>query len=261
MTIMPGAIVPNILGKQAATPATTTANASYPAQLSSGTNVAFGTVSLTKTTTTHSGGAAWVAPTYSNGVMITTGTQSVAYVDNANLHTTAPYSVQLDFNVTTVSPGVQYLINNGGGYNIGWPEWAIQLNGANLVVLANSRGQSYGQSQYDYSTNILPNTWYRVGLMYYNVSGQNYIRGYLNGVKIFQRAIAANGYALGAGAGSGTAHNSNLLGVAIDARADEMPYDAPNGISLANDAANYTSSFLYGQIRNLFIGKTLFWTI
>ena len=246
----------NMLGHQASSPASNTLNSASAITLNIGSSLSVPgcSATITITTPTSSYSAPNVLPTLSNGVMSFNGAQSIIYADNTALHVTAQYSVQFDFMASTVAPAYQYIMTSGEGYGIGWPEFSCVLEGNEFLVITNSNNAASGEAYYEYSTNIKTNTWYRVGFMFYNTGSQNYIRCYLNGSNIFQRAIAAYG-------SNGTAHNSNLTGLAITAAADAMPYTSSNGLALGNDCNNYTGRFFTGSIRNFFIGKHLFWAV
>jgi len=275
MTFSPGTLgSTNLIGKQAGSPAITTANSAYAYTPSTGSSTTIGSITVNKTTTvnqTASGNQSytWQVPALSNGVFTLNGRTSIGYNLQTALHTQAPYSVQVDFKTTTTAKDVQFILDNGEGFGIGWSEWAFQLAGNCLHVGTNSRGQDYGQAWYDYAL-IQINTWYRVGLMFYNVGGtynsgtkawtggQFYIRGYLNGEKKFQQALSPNNTV----SQTGTQFTSSILGSAVDYRAVEMPQQASNGIVIGADANNYVNRMFYGQIRNIFIGPgQLFWSI
>lgn len=272
MAVRPGIVgIQNFYGKQVGTPATTTSNATsaYVYTKSSSTDsvgnpVTGTTYTLSKIPTSNPyGNANWVYPDTVNNAMVFTGTQSVAYSDDNRLHVVAPYSCQVDFNTTTVSKASQWIVDNGQGSGIGWEEFIIYLSNNSLIVSTCASNGAEGGSTASgppYNAhytlgNVVPNTWYRVGVMWYNVGGTynsgtntytggtNYIRGYLNGEIKFQRALDGTA-ALGQTAQSG-----------------RMPYNSGNGIAIGNDNANYPTTFFQGSIRNFFIGRTLFWPI
>lgn len=226
----------------------------------------FGSVSLPKLGTATNG--TWTSPSISGGVMSFGGNQAIAYSDNSDLLRTTitssqAYSVQVDLKTTTIAPVAQFVLNYGEGYGIGWSEWNFQINGNLLRLGTNSTQDADGQAWYDFAR-IRADEWYRAGFMFYMVGSQNYIRLYLNGVQIFQRAIGAaytSALPSNSTARTTTAYTSSIGGVAIKQAADRMPANSSNGVSLGNDYANYPQRAFYGSLRNVFVGKTNFWTI
>jgi len=248
--IRPGILaVTNTLGKQVGVPATTEANANSAYVFSTG-DTTFGGVAVVKKTT--GGENAWQDPSYDNttGIMTFSGAESMAYLDTDELHTATPYSVQVDFNTTTTTQALQYIINNGQGSGIGWEEFTVTVGYNNLRIhtCANAAGGTTYEAVYDVSV-IEPNTWYRFGLMFYNSGGMNYLRTYLNGIVKNQVTL------------DGKSNSSGYLNVTNKGTAVAMPYNSSNGIAIGNDNVNFTGSFFNGQIKDLFIGKTLFWPI
>lgn len=255
MSVLPG-VAGSINAQQKSIvvlPATNATSAPYAYTPSVGATAVINGVTLTKKTTVDQAASGnrslpWKAPTITSNIMSFDGTQSICYGDNTSLTTTVPYSGQVDFNTTTTARGAQYILNNGEGFGIGWCEWAIQLLGDVLTLGTNSNQLASGQAYYDFAR-VRPNEWYRVGFMFFNTGGTNYVRGYLNGVQKFQFALI------------GQASVSTVRGATNQAVSNTMPANAPNGISIGGDANNYDGRMYYGQVRNVIVGKQLFWSI
>lgn len=247
MTIRPGFFSANLSGKQVGAPATTTANSGSSYVFTTNNTTTFGSVTVTRK-------SGFTAPSVSNNEMIFTGTQGIAYLDNDQLHVTPPYSVQVDFYTTQTSKGTAYIWNNGQGNGIGWPEAVIVLNGANLNMYtsSNSAGTSTYQARFAIATNIQANTWYRVGVMWYTVSSTNYVRFYLNGSIVYTHQYSGTSFA---------ADPNNPGGGTNTSTSDALPYNSSNGIAIGSDNNNDSSTRWEGKIRNVFVGKTLFWSI
>lgn len=161
------------------------------------------------------------------------------------------------------------LITTSSNYlavRVAWPLAYFNLvqNGSNydLYVQSNANGlASTGNARWDYDQ-VQANTWYKVGLMWYNIGGTlnpttlaytggvNYIRGYLDDVIKFDIAL------------DGTAKSSGYAGVTNPATAVKIPYVNTNsGISIGCDYVNVPSLNFRGQMRNIYVGRTLLWPI
>lgn len=253
MTIRPGFFSANISGKQLGAPATTTANSgSSYVFVPSASTTTFGSITVTKKTTSPNG--SWTEPTLSNNELTFNGSQGIAYLDNDQLHVAPPYSVQVDFYATQVAKSTAYIWNNGQGNGIGWPEAVVALNGSslNMYTSSNSLGGTTYQARFAIKSNIQVNTWYRLGIMWYNTGGSNYVRFYLNGSALYTHQY------------SGTAFYPdpfNQTGGQNTSTSDGLPYNSGNGIAIGSDNANDPASRWEGKIRNVFVGTTLFWSI
>lgn len=260
----------------------TSSPTSYKYNYSSGTTATFGYLTVNRKTATDSvnGGVAWVLPSYDSptDTLSFDGTQSIAYLNSPAQQisyagtgsNSAPQgiyqsSIQFEFN-TIGKAGVQIPFDHASGPGVAWPLAYFNLaqNGSNydLYVQTNANGTgSNGNARWDYAQ-VQANTWYKVGLMWYNIGGtfnnntkqyaggMNYIRGYLDDVIKFDIALDS------------TAKSSGYAGVTNPATAVKIPYVNTNsGISIGCDYVNVPSLNFRGQMRNIYVGRTLLWPI
>lgn len=252
MTLRAGFFVANLPGKQAGAPATTTANSSSSYVFSTGTTSNIGSVVVTKRTDYSFQLPGYDAPT---NTLTFNGSQGIAYYANSNLHVQPlPYSIQVDFNTSQNSLGTSYIVNQGQGNGTGWPEVCIVLNQSNLNVYTatNNTGTGSQQAAFYIAQNIQINTWYRVGVMFYNTGGSNYVRFYLNGIEQYTHRYQGISFQRDP---FDPSRGTNA------AASDGLPWQSTNGIALGSDNRNDPNSHFQGSIRNFFAGKTLFWPI
>ena len=172
-------------------------------------------------------------PSTVNDYMNFTGTQAVRFSNNGgNWHLTSPYSLEMEVFIDSV--GTRWIATLGEGFGAGWPEWAISHNGTDIIFTSSTDNNSY-TTNLPLVKNYNPKQWYRLGFMFYTVDSKTMIRGYVNGIKVFEALMP-------------------------------VPYTTANGMSIGSDWAYNTSAggqsrIFKGRIRNVSIGRSLFWTV
>lgn len=156
------------------------------------------------------------------------GSNFIRFSDRTEFHTTAPFSIELEFFVE--SGDGKWIATNGEGFGAGWPEWSIITSNGGLVFNSSSNNNG-NTTTATFMTTCNPKQWYRVGFMFYtDAQGAYRVRGYVNDIQVFDVASAE-------------------------------PYNTPNGIAFGSDYAKYPSRGFIGRIRNVWMGKSLFWTV
>lgn len=188
-------------------------------------------------TNTVSGGQASMSnnarPTTTADYMVFTGTQAVRFSNNnGNWHLTSPYSVEME--VFIDSPGTRWIATLGEGFGAGWPEWSISHTGTDIIFTSSTDNNSY-TTNLSFVKNYNIKQWYRLGFMFYTVGNKTMVRGYVNGIKVFEAVMST-------------------------------PYTTANGMSIGSDwtyntTTGSTARIFKGRIRNVTIARSLFWTI
>lgn len=188
-----------------------------------------GSITNSSTSTRITSGIA--APAVSGDTLIFTGTEQIRYTDSSDFHVTAPYSMEMEFYVSSLANSPM-LFNIGQGFSIGFPEFVVQVYNNGQIILATASANSAAAQV---TRTLVPagtvqlNTWYRIGFMVYN-NGSLRVRGYFNGAQRFDDSLV-------------------------------QPWNSPNGLAIVGDNAGYPTVFLQGGIRNLSVAKSLFWPI
>lgn len=155
------------------------------------------------------------------------GTQIVRFSDRSDWHVVAPYSIEME--VYPVDTANRMIGTEGEGFASGWPEWAISQTGGALRF-----NTSWTNNAYDAGANFVNtyglNQWYRLALMFYLDGTQNRVRGYTNGIQVFDIPIT-------------------------------QPLDTTQRLAIGGDAVARADRMFKGRIRNVTIGKSLFWTV
>ena len=248
MVVRPGFFSSNLIGKQAGGSPITPANQTAGYVFSTGTTTQLGTITVTKKT----GGSfpSNTIPTYDtpSSTMTFNGTnQAMAYAPNAEVQVApVPFSFQVDFNTTKLT-GNQYIVNLGQGNGVGWPCWQVSIgNPGQLYMVQATQDGGVGMSTYNIAI-IAANKWYRLGVMYYRVGTTNYNRVYLNGEVKVQTTLGTS--------------TTNAGGQGGLPRTTQTSDSSQAGLTFGNDGANASGYNFQGQMRNIFFGKTAFWTI
>ena len=193
-------------------------------------SISNGSITNSSTSTRVTSGV--TAPTLSGDTLIFTGTEQIRFTDSSDFHVTAPYSVEMEFYVSSLSNSPM-LFNIGQGNGIGFPEFVVQLFNTGQINLytasANSAAAQVARMLVPPGT-VKLNTWYRIGFMVYTYSGSLRVRGYFNGAQMFDDSLV-------------------------------QPWNSPNGLAIVGDNVGYPTVFLNGGIRNLSVAKSLFWPI
>lgn len=183
-----------------------------------------------------SGGQAFLAsdtrPTTTADYMNFTGTQNVRYSDQTsgtfaeNWHVTVPYSIEMDAMIYDYE--ARWIGTSGEGYGAGWPEWNIVSSGNGFSFNSSSTNNGNDTTGI-FANNVALNQWYRFGLMFYN-NGTNRVRGYLNDNQVFDLPWIPS-------------------------------YNSSNPLGFGGDAIKNSGRQFKGRIRNVTIGRSLFWTV
>lgn len=185
-----------------------------------------------------SGGQASLAsayrPTTVSDYMLFDGSRTLRFSENNDAwRVTSPYSVEFD--VYLEEGDNKWIATHGEGFGAGWPEWSvIQQNGG--IYLSSSADNNGNQFSLPLTLAYRTKQWYRVGFMFYTVGSQYKVRGYLNGSQVFDQ---------------------NCL----------QPYNTPNGLAFGSDwtfngptsPAGAIARVFNGRIRNVLLGRSLFW--
>lgn len=165
-------------------------------------------------------------------MLFSTGSQNVRFSDQTtgtyadNWHVTPPYSIEMDAMLVDFESRI--IATSGDGFGAGWPEWNIASSANGLQF-----NSSFNNNNVTTTGVFLPkaalNQWYRFGLMFYN-NGTDRVRGYLNDNQVFD----------------------------LDC---PTPYNSSNPLSFGGDAIKYPARQFKGRIRNVTIGRSLFWTV
>ena len=153
------------------------------------------------------------------------GSQVLRYPANSDFHDTGNYSVELEFYIDVATTGYAYIATVGEGYGIGWPEWHI-IQTPTTIDFSSSSNNNGVTSDASLLTNFNLQQWYRVGIMFFN----NMAYGFVNDIQVFSIACS-------------------------------VPYTSTNGLAIGCDYAKYSGRFFTGKIRNMTIGKSLFWSL
>lgn len=166
------------------------------------------------------------------------GTKSLRFSENANnWKVTSPYSVELECYCENTLDG-KWIATNGEAFGGGWGEWSIIQSGGK-IILVSSADNNGNQFSLDMVPSLLAKRWYRLGFMFYTVGSQYRCRTYTNGVQTNDVACL-------------------------------IPYNTANGMCFGadwsyNDPSNTNPNWLgrrwTGRIRNVTIGRSLFWTV
>lgn len=139
-------------------------------------------------------------PTTVDDYMLFDGTKTIRYSHQDLLQTVAPYSVEMDVFMEAGSGKV--IATNGDGFGGGWGEWLILQEATNVTLQC-----SYDNNGYQFNQTLISNymtkRWYRIGFMFYVLTGQLRCRGYVNGTTAFdvtatQPYNTSNGMSFGA---------------------------------------------------------------
>lgn len=180
-------------------------------------------------------------PTNVGDYMVFDGTKAVRFSENSNYpdnwHVTAPYSVECEVFLDTSDEG-RWIGTVGEGYGIGWGEWSIVQSGGG-IYLNSSADNNGNQFTIPFVTSAATKQWYRLGFMFYTDANNVFrIRTYCNDVKVIDQACS-------------------------------VPYNTSNGMSWGSDwaftgpgsSSPIMSRVFKGRIRNVQVGRSLFWTV
>lgn len=149
-------------------------------------------------------------------------------------HVTVPYSVELEFYSENIQNG--WIATGGEGSGQSWPEWSLVATSGGEIQFQSSSNNNSNDTLARFATGYAAKQWYRVGFMFYNDAQSNVrVRGYLNGVQVFDVA-------------------------------SRIPITSTLGLAIGSDYAFQDSSssrarIFRGRIRNVQVARSLFWTV
>lgn len=179
-----------------------------------------------------------LTPTTVSDYMSFDGTKAIRFSDNNdNWRTSSPYSVELEAYCENNLDG-KWIGTVGEGYGQGWGEWSIVQSGGKLLLVSSSDNNG-NQFSLEFVSQLITKQWYRLGFMFYTVGSQYRVRLYTNDVQVADVACL-------------------------------QPYNSANGMVFGADWSysdssvtnpNYLARRWTGRLRNVTIGRSLFWTV
>jgi hypothetical protein len=177
-------------------------------------------------------------PTTVSDYMNFNGTQAIRFSENSNnWKVTAPYSVELECMCSNTLDG-KYIATNGEAFGGGWGEWSLYQSGGK-IVLVSSASNNGNQFTLDMVPSLQVDRWYRLGWMFYTSGSDFRCRTFTNGVQ-----------------------SNDVLCL--------EPFNSANGLSFGadwsySDPSITTPGILNrrwtGRLRNVTIGRALFWPV
>lgn len=173
-------------------------------------------------------------PTFTNGVLNFNGTQALRFTDSAATRVVPPYSIEVEFSISALpsNGNAAVIMNVGQKSGIDWPEFLIGvLENRDLNVYVNSNNTGGASQQiFQAKSNIQLNTFYKLGVMFYNKGQGNRIRIYMDGVQVRDQPYS-------------------------------LPYNSSNGLSIGSDTSTNFAVRFNGKIKNLYVAQELFWPV
>lgn len=192
---------------------------------------------IVKNTTGLTQASGFTAPSVSGDSLVFTGVERIKINNGAFTQVGVPFSCECSVMFPTVPTSAQHIISFGGNTTSTTTTETPQITGVSFdpAIGIESYSQLSGARTdltFRTTANVAANTWYKIGLMLYNSGGLR-ARGYVDNVQVFDQSFP------------GSTARTTGLGIG----------------GLPGAAAGITRFGFTGQIKNIYIGQSLFWPI